>query len=224
MISTGMNPIDIKILTTWVFLMINKIIDNSLRLFKDIIFNPNEMFGKLEKAGYDYSVYFLFGISGLITFFKSFSVKTYNINYFTNEHLNKAMSFFNAPQIKWLLTFLSFILFIFLIKTFCLFLLKKCKRKGLIVCTISISSAGILLQITFYTVQHFLPQTFVYVLSYIAFIWIICLTILAIKNSQNTSYMKSIMIYILSSLPVFLVIGLTGLAPFLLWLVSPTAL
>ncbi len=201
--------------------MLNEIINESFGLFKNIIFSPNRLFKEIGEGEYNFAVWFLFGMSGLITFFKSFGIKTYNIYYFTNEHFNKIMSFFSIPQIKWFYAFLSFILFVLLMKFFCRFLLKKCKEKDLLLSVLSISSAGILLQIVFSILHYILSQTFIYMLSNIAFIWIVCLSIMAIKNSQGATYMKSCMIYIFSGLPVFLVIGLTGLAPFLLWLVSP---
>jgi len=175
--------------------MLNKIIVNSLGLFKSIIFNPARIFQNIGKGKYDLTVYFLFLVSALITFFKSFSIKKHNINFFLNESINEILSFFSIPQIKWLITFLSFILFVFLIRVFCQFLLKGCNKKELMVCFLSISSAGILLQILFYILQYFLSQKSVYVLSYIAFVWIVYLSIIAIKNSQNASYMKSVMIY-----------------------------
>ena len=174
----------------------------------------------MGKGEYDFSVYFLFFVSGFITFLKSFSIKKNNINFFSNENINEALSFFSIPQVKWVITYVSFILFIFIIRGFCHFLLKSSNKKDLIVCFLSISSAGILLQILFFAFHYFLSQNFIYVLSYIAFAWVVYLSIIAIKNSQNTTYMKSFLIYIFSGLPAFLIVGLTGLAPFLLWIVN----
>lgn len=199
--------------------MLNKIITTSLDLFKGMIVNPAKTFQDMGKGEYDFSVYFMFLLSGLITFFKSFSINKNNINFFSNEYINKILSFFSIPQIKWVITYLSFILFVFIIRGFCHFLLKRSNKKELIVCFLSISSAGILLQIIFFVCSYFLPQNFIYVLSYIAFVWIVYLSIIAIKNSQDTSYLKSFLIYIFSGLPAVLIVGLTGLAPFLLWLV-----
>lgn len=200
--------------------MLNKIIITSLDLFKGMIVNPAKTFQNMGKGEHDFSVYFMFLLSGLITFFKSFCINKNNINFFSNEYINKILSFFSIPQIKWVITYLSFILFVFIIRGFCHFLLKRSNKKELIVCFLSISSAGILLQIFFFVCHYFLPQNFIYVLSYIAFVWIVYLSIIAIKNSQDTSYLKSFLIYIFSGLPAVLIVGLTGLAPFLLWLVN----
>lgn len=199
--------------------MTNKLIVNSLELFKKIVINPAQLFKHLERSEYEYSVYFLFFVSGLIPFYNSFSMEKQNINFYSNSTINEIMSFLSTPQITLILTFLSFIFFIVLIWGFCRILLKGYNNRKLIVCFLSISSAGILLQILFYFLQLFVVHEVVYWLSYIGFIWIVSLSVIAVKNSQNTSYMKSIMIYIFSAIPVVLIIGLTGLAPFLLWIV-----
>lgn len=199
--------------------MLNKIIVTSLEIFGKIIFKPAGLFKNIGSGEYNFSIYVLFFVSAVITFFKSFSMTKQNINFFSNSTINEIMSFFSIPQIKWCLTFLSFILFVFLIRGFCRLLLKECNNKNLILCFLSISSVGILLQILFYALNFFLSQQFVYTFSYVAFIWIVSLSVIAIRNSQDASYKKSIMIYILSSLPVIFIIGLTGLAPFLLWIV-----
>ena len=199
--------------------MLNKIVVDSLGLFKSIILNPVRIFQNMRKGEYDFTIYFLFLASCLITFFKSFSKKKYNNNFFSNQDINEILSFFNIPQIQWLITLLSFILFIFLIGKFCKFFLKRYNKKDFTVCFLSISSAGILLQILFFILHYFLSQQSIYILRHIAFVWIVCLSIIAIKNSQNTSYPKSGMIYILSGLPVIFITGLKGLAPYLLWLV-----
>jgi len=200
--------------------MLNKIVVNSLCLIKSVIVNPSKMFQSIENGEHKFLAYFLFSVSGLITFIKSFSVNNNVVNFFQNDYIDKILSFFSVPQIKWIVTYIIFILFIFMIMGFCRFFLKRNNGKELIVCFLSISSAGILLQILFFVCHYFLPQNFIYVLSYIAFVWIACLSIVAIKNSQNTTYLKSFLIYFLSGFPAILIVGLTGLAPFLLWLVA----
>jgi len=200
--------------------MLNKITTASLELFKSIIVNPARMFHDIRKGDYNFSVYSLFFVSGFITFFKSFSIKKNNINFFSNEYINQILSFFSIPQVQWVIIFASFILFVFIIRWFCHFLLKRCNKKELIVCFLSISSAGILLQILFFVLHYFLSQKTIYILSYIAFAWVVYLSIVAIKNSQNTTYIKSVIIYVFSGLPMVLIVGLTGLAPFLLWIAT----
>lgn len=201
--------------------MLKENITDSLEIFKNIILNPPKIFHNISirEGRYCFSIYFLFFTSCLITFFKSFGKKKYNNNFFPNQDINEILSFFNIPQIQWVLTLLSFILLIFLIGKFCNYFLRKFNKKGLILCFLSISSAGILLHIFFFVFHYFLPQQTIYILRHIAFVWIIYLSIIAIKTSQNTTYMKSIMIFILSGLPAIFIIGLPGLAPYSLWIV-----
>lgn len=199
--------------------MIKKIIISSFDLVKSILLNPTRAFKNRNKDENDYSVYILFLISCLITFSKSFSKKKYNYNFFSNQDINEIFSFFNIPQIQWALALLSFILFIFLIGKFCNFFLKKYNKRDLILCLLSIGSAGILLHILFFIFHYFLSQQSIFILRHMAFIWIIYLSISAIKNSQNTSYMKSILIFILAGLPAVFIIGLPGFAPYSMWLV-----
>lgn len=201
--------------------MLNTIFLNSLELFKDIIVHPTVFLDRAGKGKSDLAIYFLFIISIIITFFKSFSIKKYNFNYFSNEIINIVISFFNIPQTKCLIAFLGFGISLKLIVVFCRFLLKKCNKKELTMSFLAISCAGIILQAVFYILQHLLSQKSVYILSNIAFPWIIFLSITAIKISQNTSYTKSVIIYIMAGIPVIVIIGLIGLAPFLLWLVPP---
>lgn len=203
--------------------MLNKFVIVSLKLFKSVITNPTKMFQDIGRGGHDFPVYFLFIVSVFITFFKSFSVAKKNVNFFSVEFINKILSFFAIPQIQWIIVFFSFVLFIFLISIFCRILLKGCNKKGLIVSFLSISSAGILLHIMFFIFHYFLSRNSIYMLRNIAFVWIIYLSIIAIKNSQNTSYIKSVVIYIFSALPVVLLSGLIGIAPFLLWVAIETA-
>lgn len=135
--------------------MINKIIVDSLELFKSIILNPAEIFQKIKKGEHDLSIYFLFLASCLIPLFKSFSIKSYRNNFFPNQNFNEILSFFNIPQIQCIVTFLSFILFIFLMGMFCKLFLKRDNKKDLTVCFLSIGSAGILLQLLFFIIDFF---------------------------------------------------------------------
>ncbi|SCY49175.1 hypothetical protein SAMN05216233_11077 [Desulfoluna spongiiphila] len=201
--------------------MLNTIILNSFELFKNIIIHPAVFFDRAGKGKSNLAIYFLFIVSIIITFFKSFSIKKHTFNYFSNEIINIVISFFNIPQTKWLIAFLGFSMFLMLIIVFCHFLLKKCNKKELTMSFLAISCAGIILQAVFYILEHLLSQKSAYILSNITFSWIIFLSITAIKISQNTSYSKSVIIYIIAGIPVIVIIGLTGLAPFLLWLVPP---
>jgi hypothetical protein len=189
-------------------------------LLRDILFRPSVAFRNISKGDYEYSVVGMFLLSILITLFKSFSKKGYKSNFYSDQGINEILSFFNIPQIRWVVALISFSLFIFLIGFFCKFFLKKYNRKILIMSIMSISSAGIILHLAFLIFPILLSQNSIYMLRHFAFIWIICLSIVAIKNSQDATYIKSIIIFILSGLPAVFIIGLPGIAPYSLWIAS----
>jgi len=199
--------------------MIKQIIVSSSNVFKSILFNPAKAFRNMSKGEHDYIVYVLFSVSCLITLLKSFNKKKYTGSYFSNRDINEFLSFFDIPQVRWLIALLCFVLFIFLIGKFCKYFLKKYNNKGLIASFLSISSVGILLHLLFFIFHYFFSQQSIYMMRHMAFLWIAYLSIIAIKNSQNTTYLKSILIFILSGLPAVFIIGLPGLAPYSLWLV-----
>ena len=199
--------------------MLNKIIFDLSSTFKDIIINPTKLFRKIEQGSSNSSIFVLFFISLLITFVKSFSKSQNFINFFSNENLNKILSFISIPQARWAITLLSFALSVYLIGIFCNLFLKRYNKK-LISCILSISSVGILLHLFFFIMYDLLSQKSIYLLRSISFIWVMCLSISAIKNTQNASYMESILVFVLSILPAILIIGLPGFAPYLLWLGS----
>ncbi len=199
-----------------------KIAANSITMIKDLVLNPVKVFRKINTDKYRREAYFLFLLSALITLYKSFSIRMYKINFSTDEKINDILSFFSIPQVKWFMAILSFFLFLLLIKFLCKLILKNCNQKDLIFCYLFISGIGIILQLIFFVFQLFFSQELVYVLSYIGFFWIVFLSILAVKNSQNTSVSKSAIIYFISAIPIILLMGLPGVAPFMMWIVKPT--
>ena len=201
--------------------MFIKVAANSIAIMKDLVLNPVRVFRNINTETHKHEAYFLFSLSALITFYKSFSIKMYKINYFPDEKINDILSLFNIPQVKWFMGFLSFFLFLLLIKFLCKLILKNCNQKYLFICYLSISGAAIILQFIFFVIQSFFSQKLVYALSYIAFFWIIFLSILAIKNSQSTSFSKATIIYFASAIPIILIMGLPGVSPFMMWIVKP---
>jgi hypothetical protein len=199
--------------------MSNTIFIDSLKLFKGMITNPVKTFNEVKNGKHLHSVYTLFIISSLLPLFKSFSkVKLYN-NYFDNEIISSVLTFFSIPQISWLFVFICFALFLLIIKLFCLLFLKKCNTKELILCFMSISSVGILLQIVIFCI-NLISLNYVPFLRLIAFLWVAYLSIVAIQSSQNTTFLKSLGIYLLSVIPMILTLNFIGTAPFLLWVTS----
>ena len=196
-----------------------KIIKDWTELLSYIILRPVSVFRKINNGKYKYEVIIMFLASISITLFKSFSKNSYQGNFFSNQSVNEIVAFFDIPQIRWVITLISFGLFVFLVSIFCKLFLKKCNPKILVMTLMSISGVGVILHLLFSLFSIFLSQNLIYAARHLAFIWIVCLSIAAIKNSQQTTFIKSIIIFILAGLPPIFIIGLPGIAPYSLWLI-----
>ncbi len=192
-----------------------------LSIYKKMVLRPSGMFRDItrEKERYYAVVYVMFFLSCLVPFAKSFTKEGSTIDFFSNEYINMLLSFCSVPQIQWVIIVLGFWFFLSLVKFLCRRLFKTCDVSSLTLCILSISCMGILLQLSFIVFSLFFSYKTIYILWWIAFAWIAFLSVVAIKNSQkNSSYIKSTVIYIVAGMPVVLVTGLMGVAPFLLWM------
>ncbi len=198
--------------------MLHKLFVITFSLLKGIIARPAKNFKKIEIIEHEYYVYYIFLLSALIAFIKSFQRKGQTINFFPNDLANNIMSFLGNPQVQWFVSFLCYILLISMTSLLCSKWLKRYDKRSLKLCFLSISVIGIFLQVLFFTFSRFSTQEVVHVLRLGSFFWIITLSVAAIKNSQDASWFKSIIIYMFSAIPIVLVVGLTGIAPFLLFL------
>jgi hypothetical protein len=191
---------------------------NISKILKGLIIAPNKMFLSLNSLSLKGEVLFLFIIGALLTFLKSFNDKVLPINFWADNRANQILSFFSIPQVKWFIAYMCFFLFLLLLKIFCRIILKKCNRRDLFYFFMAISGAGIMLQLLFWFLASILPKEINYLLSYFAFLWIFFLSLIAIVKSQNTTFPKAIIIYLISALPVVIITGLPGVSPFLMWL------
>lgn len=189
----------------------------TLELLKNIIINPSKIFKKI--SDYDLIIYLFFCLSCIITLCKSFYIERNLFNFFDNEILNCILSFFNIPQVGWFIALLSFFLFIYLIGVLSNLFLKRYNKKELILCLLSISSIGIMMHVIFIVLHYFISNQTLILFRKVSFVWIIFLSIIAIKNSQKTSYMKSFFIFIISGLLPIIITGFAGFAPYLLHVV-----
>ena len=191
-----------------------------VELNKGIIISPRKMFQSLENRKYIFLVHCIFILSSLITLIESFGIKQNKLNFYQSVNFNKSLSFFNAPIFQWALAYLCFFFFLILIKLCCSIILKHTNTKKLVLYFFSISGIGIMLQIIFFVLKLVLPHILVNLLFFIASLWIFFLSLIALQQSQNTTYTKSFIIYTLSGLPIVLISGFSGLAPFLLWIAT----
>jgi len=186
-----------------------------LDIYKKIIISPRELFRDITNDinKYRLPVYFLFFINVLIPLVKSFMMERENIDFFSNEKINLLFSLYSIPQVQWVVTLLGFFLFIIFINVFS----KNRGKSGLVFCLLSIASIGILLQLLFVLFSEFLSHELLAMIRWIAFFWIAFLSVVAINICQKISYARSITVYVAAGLPVVVVVGLAGIAPFILW-------
>lgn len=192
-----------------------------IQLLKDIVIRPISVFEKISNGSLSREVYITFGLGAFITFSKTFALKQLEINFFTNYHLNQILSFLSNPQIRWGLVYIFYFLFLFLIFSLCKYFFKQAKWKTLLLSLMSISGIGVISQILFFLFSFIFPNNLSTILSYLIFLWVAFLSVLAIKYSQNIPLTKSIILFIISALPIIFIIRLVGISPYLAWINVP---
>ncbi len=190
----------------------------TINLIQNTILSPNEFFKKKFSDEVRLNILVLFGIGFLVTFIKSFYIKKNLFNYYSDETLNSFFSFLAIPQIKWLSVYFFFFIFLLLLRLFCRIYTKGCNMKDIIFNFLAIGCLCIFLQVFFFILSFLMSKQALFLSSYIALIWIIYLSVIAIKWSQKISGLKATLVYISSALPIFLLVGFAGLAPNLIWL------
>ena len=200
--------------------MYNQTYFHFIFLLKNLIFHPKKVFHEIHKQKYASIIYFSFGLSCTFTFVKSF-IENGNYNIFCSSDLLLCVSLFlDIPQIRWLLSMLSFCFFLFLTTKFCNLLLKKCNTKNLIICLISLSIVGIFLQSFFLVINFIISPNILHILRSLSYVWIFTLSIFGIKYSQDTTYFKSFIIFAMSLILPSIIIGWPGAAPYLIFIIS----
>lgn len=195
-------------------------LNSIINIVQGIVGHPYTFFKGNFSEKIKYNIFVLFVLSAFLTFIKSFTfnVEGNSINYYSNEIYNMLFSFLAIPQIKWLSTYLIFFVFLLLLYLFCHLYTKSCNKKELLLDYLAIGSIGVFLQILFLCLSFVLSNQIIFFISYIALIWIIYLSIIAVKSSQKMSGLKAVFVYISSALPIFLIGGIPCIAPNLMWL------
>lgn len=197
--------------------MPNKIL-SMLNLLKDIIVAPKRVFQKINENQLSFEVYIVFSIGAFVTFLKTLRLESQRIHVFETEKINEALSLLSVPQIKWVFTYIGFFLFIFMLFIFSRILFKRASIKSLFLCIMSISGIGLLLQAVFFLFHYVLPSNINFFLTHIAFAWVVLISLLAIKYSQDISIAKSLVLFVIAGLPTIFFAGLPGISPYLSWL------
>ncbi len=135
-----------------------------------------------------------------------------------DDRINNFFTLLGTPKINLIVAYFSFFFFLFLLVLFCKIFLKTKNQRDLVFYILSINGFGVFLQTFFYCLDLILSHQLIFSISYIVFLWVLLLSISAIKIGQNTNYFKAAIIYFISAFPVFLIAGLPGLLPAFIWL------
>jgi len=198
--------------------MFFKFIRSSLIIIRDLIISPEEVFCSVTSKRFKKEIIFLFFLGAISPIFKSFNRESYSVNFWMDDKINHFLSLIGTPRITLIVAYLSFCLFLILLIIFCRIFLKNNNQKDLVFYLLSMNGLGVLVQILFYCFDLVLYRPLIFCLSYVAFIWIVTLSILAIKKGQNTGFLKAATIYFISAFPVYLIAGLPGLLPSFIWI------
>ena len=191
---------------------------NVAKFLKNIVFDPTGVFNKLKKGQLVFETYVVFLIGASITFFKTIRLRGRSIHFFEDRSVSQILSFFAIPQVKWVFVYIIYFLFVLILSISGRIFFKRIEFRPLFLCLMSISGIGIILQAVFFVLHYIIPQNINFYLTYVAFVWVVVLSLLAIKYSQEISISKSLLLLIIAGLPIIFIAGLTGISPYLAWL------
>jgi hypothetical protein len=191
------------------------------KFIRGILISPIRTLREIENKNNQTCIYVLFTTGAVITFIKSFFVDAIKNQYFDSDQLVAFFSFLNIPQIKWLIAYTSYIIFVFLVYLIVKLIHKKSDFKKLLLGIMAVSALGIILHFLFLILGRIFPAEVNFFFLYIAILWGIVLTALSIQISQNISPIKSWMYLIATSLPIVFISGITGILPYYAWLNLP---
>ena len=183
-----------------------------MNLMKAIVFSPGELFKTSKEKKRDIILLFVF--SFFIVFLKSFFKERHWINFYANQPLNELFSFFAIPQISVIATYFSFFIFVFVLFCFAKLFSKEGSFKQLLFALMSISGIGILSHLIV-TPLNILSKSLALPICFIFYMWVVILTILAIKNTQSVAFVKAIPIFLLGALPFILFGWILVVSPYL---------
>jgi hypothetical protein len=198
--------------------MVKEILLNTIYLTKNIIMYPNRAFVNIRERNFLNEVLLVFLFGALITLIKSFSQKGKIVNFFEYHQVNEFLTVLSIPQVLWITSYASYFIFIFIMLLVCRVFKRQIESKHLVLSIMSLSGVGVVIQILFYAFKFVFPQEYLIIGSNIIFLWVVILSIWAIKATQNFSVFKSIICFLIPALPFIFLVYLAGMAPYLMWL------
>lgn len=202
--------------------MNKKIIFNTVNLIINIIIAPKRLFMSIKDGKYVEETYLIFTLAAIITFIKSFMIKqpTFSASYYNYELLNRTIELLHNAHVSWFISYLSYFVFLFIVFLFCRIFDKRVLYKNVVLSLMVISAIGVTAQITFFLLSFILQEHVLFICGYLVFLWVICLSIIAINVTQTLSLARSIVCFIVPAVPFSLFIVFVSIAPYLAWLLG----
>lgn len=185
---------------------------------RNLIINPRVAFQSLTLKTNALAILLSVLLGGIFTLWKSFRMTTIKVNFFENERLNELLSVSNIPQVQWGMSYLGYFFFICVFALLCRIILKKPKIKLLVLGILSIGTIGLFVAVLVTVLIPLLPIVATSSIVLLVSFWVLGLTVLAVKFTQNISMKKAVLFFVVSAFPTFLLFGLPGLFPCFLWL------
>lgn len=82
----------------------------------------------------------------------------------------------------------------------------------------SISGIGIIMQLLMIVFLSIFPYSLIKTIIFVIYFWVIILSILAIKITQNISLIKAVVCLVVSAIPFFMIALPLVISPYLAWL------
>ncbi len=186
-----------------------------------VLLSPTKIIVKTYDGLYRNEAIFVFIAVAILTFLKSFFRPNVGITFFENQTLNRVLFLINIPQVRWLVAYVSFFIFIYLLCSIVRrFSNHKLQYRSFIIPFLALSVYGIAFHIIFAVVNmiNIIDRMWVYV--NLLFVWMSFLYIFTINHISKFSVFASIVIFVLSSLPAFILVGFTGVFPYMIWVSS----
>jgi hypothetical protein len=191
---------------------------NITYLTKESILYPNRLFADVNRGKLLKEISLVFCFGAIITFIKSFFQEGQIVNFFEDNRINNILGILSIPQVLWIISYVSYFIFIFIMLMICRLFNKKTEPKRLALAIMSLSAIGVVMQILFFAFKFILPQEYLIMGSNIIYLWVIILTVFAIKATQKLPFIKSIICFLIPALPFIFLVYLSGMAPYLMWL------
>lgn len=163
-------------------------------------------------------VLYLFALSFIIVFLKSFFKKTnYTANFFSNELINKIIIVISNTQISVIILYGLYFLFVYIVFIITKFFSKNPSFKKLLISLMSISILGIIAH-TITIPLVFFENNFIKYIYYFFYILSFLFSIFSIKNTQDISIIKSTTSILIALIPFFLCGYVLVICPYILFL------